>query len=281
MLYGSELWHISKTELLFLERVHRNILRTIQGLPTRCPSSSLTALLGIQSIEMLIKQRSLGFIVATANLPPESVSRRVLAARAASNNAKGVVMRYHQELLTKHSLPYLSTLLRNTPSSRVWKTHVRKFLALRVYLDFLEECDTYHLSSCSRQLLKPVPHLAVTVGDVNLTRKNNFRIRLLVGCDGLEKDAFRFRTRNTGRMAQNPSCKLCGAESEDAAHFIVHCCALARVCACVRACVQRYLWQLLPLLLPCFLTPPQVRWSLRRLCWVRTGLITRNCNHSV
>ena len=43
MLYGSELWFLTKTELLFLERVHRKILRTIQGLPIRCSSSSLTS----------------------------------------------------------------------------------------------------------------------------------------------------------------------------------------------------------------------------------------------
>ena len=33
LLYGSELWTLTKTELLSLERVHRRILRTIQGLP--------------------------------------------------------------------------------------------------------------------------------------------------------------------------------------------------------------------------------------------------------
>ena len=43
MLYGCELWTISKTESLMLERVHRKILRTIQGLPTRCPSVALTS----------------------------------------------------------------------------------------------------------------------------------------------------------------------------------------------------------------------------------------------
>ena len=36
-LYGSEFWSLTKTELTMLERSHRKILRTIQGLPTRCP----------------------------------------------------------------------------------------------------------------------------------------------------------------------------------------------------------------------------------------------------
>ena len=81
----------------------------------------------------------------------------------------------------------------------------------------VEECDPYHLRSCSLKPLRPAPHWAVTVGDVNLTRRNNFRIHLLVGCDGFENDA---RKRNTGAQPLDPLCKFCGAESEDAAHFI-------------------------------------------------------------
>ena len=46
MLYGCELWSISKAESLMLECVHRKILRTIQGLPVRCPSVALISLLG-------------------------------------------------------------------------------------------------------------------------------------------------------------------------------------------------------------------------------------------
>ena len=49
----------------------------------------------------------------------------------------------------------------------------------------------------------PSRHWSTTVGDPRL---NNFKIRLLVDCDGLEKDAARFRSRNTGRPAGDPSC---------------------------------------------------------------------------
>ena len=44
-LYGSELWSLTKTDLTMLERIHRKILHTIQGLPTRCPSLALTSLI--------------------------------------------------------------------------------------------------------------------------------------------------------------------------------------------------------------------------------------------
>ena len=62
MLYGCELWNTSKTESLMLERVHRKILRTIQGLPTRCPSVALTSLLGSRDISSFISQQQLTFI---------------------------------------------------------------------------------------------------------------------------------------------------------------------------------------------------------------------------
>ncbi len=42
-----------------------------------------------------------------------------------------------------------------------------------------------------------------------LTRQSNFRIRLLVGCDGLEHDACRFRTRRFPGTDKSSVCKLC------------------------------------------------------------------------
>ena len=68
----------------------------------------------------------------------------------------------------------------------------------------------------------------VTHGLPRMTCWNNFRIRLLVGCHGLEVDACRFRRRMLSNYIVNdPMCKLCGLEPEDPAHFIVRCPALA------------------------------------------------------
>ena len=60
----------------------------------------------------------------------------------------------------------------------------------------------------------------MTLADIHKTRRNNFRIRLLTGCDGLEADASRFRQRRNGRSPNDPSCKLCGAPRED---FVASC----------------------------------------------------------
>ena len=76
-------------------------------------------LMGVQSIETYIQQWSLGFIVATANLPTESdaVAQRILAARAASYPQRGVVKQF-QDLLALHNLPDLIFLLNSTPSNQ-------------------------------------------------------------------------------------------------------------------------------------------------------------------
>lgn len=223
LLYGSEIWNFTKTELLFLERLNRRILRTIQGLPLRCPSALLSKLLGTSSIDDLITQRSLTFITATANLPVDSLPRQILVARASSSNATGVVRRY-RELLQRLNLPELSILLNSPPQTKTLKAYIRKNLALRAHVEFLEIThEASFLGSCELQLLRPAPHWEVTVGDPALTRLNNFRIRLLVGCDGLEHDAARFRQRATGAPPSDPSCKLCGHHKEDATHFVAVC----------------------------------------------------------
>ena len=58
-------------------------------------------------------------------------------------------------------------------------------------------------------------------GPYKLTRLNNFRIRLLVGCDRLEADAACFCSRTTNAQSGDPSCKLYNqGVPEDAAHFV-------------------------------------------------------------
>ena len=64
---------------------------------------------------------------------------------------------------------------------------------------------------------------------IHATCKNNFWIRLLVGCDGLEADASRFQWRKDQSQPNNSTCKLCHSEPEDPLHFIAKCPALSPV----------------------------------------------------
>ena len=62
LLYGSDLWNITRTELNMIERVHPKILRMIIGLPGRCNSKALLHIMGILSINAFIHQWQLNFI---------------------------------------------------------------------------------------------------------------------------------------------------------------------------------------------------------------------------
>jgi hypothetical protein len=227
LLYGAEIWTLSKVELNMLERVHRKILRTIQGLPTRCHSSSLTSMLGSTSIESFISQRKLNSINSIICLDEQSLPKKLLSKRSQDSKAKGLIPDL-EATLDHLNLPGITTLLDNPviikPAS--WKRSIKKQLGIRPYLEFREVCQDYSVSECDMKIGRPLPHWSVTVGDVQRTRANNFRIRLLAGCDGLEKDAARFRSRSNGASPGDPSCKLCGDPTEGATHFIACCAAL-------------------------------------------------------
>jgi hypothetical protein len=73
LLYLSELWNITRTELIMIERIHRKILRTILGLLVRCNSKSLLHIMGTLSINAFIHQGQLNFIHSFTFLPPDSL----------------------------------------------------------------------------------------------------------------------------------------------------------------------------------------------------------------
>ena len=96
--------------------------------------------------------------------------------------------------LDLHSLPSISVLLDNPVKPASWKRSIKKQLGVRAYLEFLEHCQGYFVSECDVKIGRPLPHWSVMIGDVHRTHANNFMIRLLTGCDGLEKDTARLRS---------------------------------------------------------------------------------------
>ena len=139
--------------------------------------------------------------------------------------AKGLIPDL-QAMLDHLNLPSISTLLDNPIKLASWKRSIKKQLGVRAYLQFLEDCQDCFISECDIKIGRPLPQWSVTVSDVQRTRATNNRIRLLAGCDGLEKDAARFRSRNNGITPADPSCKVCGDPIEDAFHFVSCCPAL-------------------------------------------------------
>ena len=187
-LYGAELWFITKTELLMLKRSHSKILRTIQGLPTRCPLTALRNLLGSRSIASYIDQRQVAFVNSIATMSPTALPRRVLEARLNCNPSTGCVPVW-QKLLDGLNLPTISDLLVNQRGHRSWKSATRRLLNIMSHLSLSSDCPNLPIGTCDLPIGKPAPHWAVTLADVHQTQRNNFRIRLLTGRDGLEADA--------------------------------------------------------------------------------------------
>ena len=86
----------------------------------------------------------------------------------------------------------------------------------------MEDCTDLHIGACSIPIRRPARHWSVMLGDTNATRRTNFRIRLLTGCDGLEQDASHFRYRTHGKSSGDPTCKLCGFGPENLSGEAMH-----------------------------------------------------------
>jgi len=61
-LYGCELWSLSKTEILMLERAQHFIVKSIQGLENRTRTNMCNGILGWTCIEEYIDTKKLSFL---------------------------------------------------------------------------------------------------------------------------------------------------------------------------------------------------------------------------
>ena len=103
-----------------LERVHRKILRTIQGLPLRCPSITLRHLTGVPSVESMIHQRQLNFMYSLSTLPLDSLPHAVFGKRLANSLLLGIIPSLHR-LVQLYDLPAIPTILSGDWSKLSWK----------------------------------------------------------------------------------------------------------------------------------------------------------------
>ena len=125
LLYGCELWSITQTEILMLERVHRKILSL--NLPIRCPSKSLLNITGMLSISDMIHHRQLNFIHSFSLLPADSLPCQLFHALSSRISPNSTTSRL-QSLLHHHSLPPISTIPTLQLSKRSWKQGIKRLL---------------------------------------------------------------------------------------------------------------------------------------------------------
>ena len=147
--------------------------------------------MGVPSIAPLIQQRQLNFVHSFSGLPADSLLKLVMMKRNSYSPQKGSLHVFYR-LVVSHNLPSLHEIVNGDWGKLAWRRWMKGIFQSSEYSSFLDECDYLPLSDCVFPLGKPIFHWSVTHGLPLLTRMNNFRIRLLVGCNGLEADASRF-----------------------------------------------------------------------------------------
>ena len=133
MVYGSELWSITNTELNILEHAHHKILRTIQGLPIRCPAAALQSLIGSRSISSYISQRQLAFTNSIINMQASDLPKWLLETRVGNPRAKRITVTW-KNLLDELCLPSIKQLLSTSGHKEIWKRSVKRLLNIQAYI---------------------------------------------------------------------------------------------------------------------------------------------------
>ena len=133
MLYGAKFRSLTNTELEMLERSHRKILRSIQGLHLRCPKEGVGILLGCSTIADLITTKKLSFLLSIATLPSEARPKQVLQCRLQESHTKSWISLLESQT-NELNLPNVTTLIQNTPSQSCWKRCIRKILGTHAHL---------------------------------------------------------------------------------------------------------------------------------------------------
>ena len=117
LLYGAELWDLTKVELNMFERMHRKILRTIQGLRTRCPISATLLLLGVPSVKYMVIKKRLLLLHSVLRLPRQYLCKKTFLSRLSSHtsNPKSWISATNQ-ILRELLLPSCQVLRASTMS---------------------------------------------------------------------------------------------------------------------------------------------------------------------
>ncbi len=89
-------------------------------------------------------------------------------------------------------LSQISKSLYPACSKLSWKNSIKLILAANEYALLMSQCGSIPISKCAPKSItngRIFPHWMVTKGDRQMLQRSNFRVRLLVNCDGLEADA--------------------------------------------------------------------------------------------
>lgn len=133
-LYGCELWLLTGTELIMLERANRFVAKSIQGFDQRVRSDMCIGTLGWTTIEAYIDTKKLLFLGNLCRLSPNTLPKRIFITRlymflvgSNSYNQTGFIPDISRILVKYNLFHYLSDFLKTGlfTSKYTWKNIVK------------------------------------------------------------------------------------------------------------------------------------------------------------
>ena len=202
--YANVVWGGSPdSDLSKLKRIHLDAMRIITGATSRCNSDNLLSEYGGKNVSDYIRQSSLKMIfnIMNENAPQYliDIHNHIQGERLYDyelRNAKDLRMPFCRLSLLKNSFFPRSILLWNELSDEE-----RSATSLAVFKTFLRQNDNE---------MKVLYYYGDRWPSIH-------HARMRIGCSKLQKDLF-FNLH----VSNNPHCS-CGAPTEDAKHFFLHC----------------------------------------------------------
>ena len=215
MLYGTAVLTLTTHEAARLNTSQNNIFKKILGLPQSTANDAVYLLVGLLPLPAQHELNSLLLIGQLTTLPQVRFEKRTLIHATTSSTP---LTKAWNKILTKHSLPDLTSLLMNPIPYMSWKRQVNKAVqetTIRQVQHSIRTKSTLSLWKHLDQLPSPASIFPLCLAP-HLRKAQIARCQLLTQTYPTQK-----RLLKIGKT-QNATCPLC-KEEEDVVHFISSC----------------------------------------------------------
>ena len=224
LLYGLDAVILNKTDVNKLSLYHRKLLKQIQGLPDRTPSTAIYLLLGAIPVEAHLHIKILSLFGAITRLDKNNPLHKIMIRQMAINDGTDSSwFCYAQTIANKYKIN-LHTCIHNPWTKLDWKRFVNNTIKDQWRLELLEESQQkqtmaylykYHL-----QYSGPNPIWTSCGRSTYHIRGANVRTKIATS-------TFPVRASYAGMSEdKDKTCLLCGEEEETLSHFTTKCKAL-------------------------------------------------------
>lgn len=221
-LYGLEVQHFTKSDLMEFERLQRATFRRFLCLPERTASVALYILLGTEPIESTIDKNIMSLLLTIAR-QQESVEKKIIKWELEElENLQSSFAHKASRILQKYNLPTIEEIFQNPPSKYKWKAMVKK--GIDEY--WSKRWDEEKSSKSTLKYLsiqdKPTENAHNILKAVNnnqfKVRKAEVKTKIATGTYPLQALKSKF-----SKKPISPKCKLCNQSDEDIKHFLLIC----------------------------------------------------------